>query len=101
MGDIVALSLVDTPPILIKRIQPKYPPSAKSLGIEESVMSNALISENGDVEKTVVIKGGNPQYGFKEASQDAVRQWRFKPAVKNGVKVKVWKPIMIAFKKNK
>ena len=101
MGDIVALSLVDTPPILIKRIQPKYPPSAKSLGIEESVMLNALISENGDVEKTVVIKGGNPQYGFNEASQDAVRQWRFKPAVKNGVKVKVWKPIMIAFKKNK
>ncbi len=100
-GDIVALSLVDTPPILIKRVQPKYPPSAKSQGIEDSVMLNALISEKGKVEKTVIIKGDKAKYGFNEASENAVRQWRFKPAVKDGIKVKVWKPIMIVFKKNK
>ena len=100
-GDIVALNTVDTPPILIRRIQPRYPPSALSQDIEEDVLVNALISENGVVEKTVVLKGGNPQFGFDEATTKAVSQWRFKPAVKDGVKVKVWKPIKIAFKKNK
>jgi len=98
IGDIIALGLVDTPPILIKRIQPRYPPSALSQGIEENVMVNALISENGEVEKTVVLRGGKSEFGFDEAAQKAVSQWRFKPAVKDGVKVKVWKPIMIAFK---
>jgi outer membrane biosynthesis protein TonB len=38
---------------------------------------------------------------FKKACEDAVRQWRFTPAQKGGVNVKVWKTFSIAFKKNK
>lgn len=100
-GDIVALSDVDTPPILIRRVPPKYPPLALAQGIEEKVLVNLLISENGQVIKTTIIRGEKASLGFNAASEEAVRQWRFKPAIKNGVKVKVWKPFLITFKKNK
>jgi len=34
---------------------------------------------------------------LNEASLEAVMKWRFKPAEKDGVKVKVWKPISFVF----
>jgi TonB family protein len=98
-GDLVALSMVNTPPILIRRVQPKYPPLALSQGFEDQVLINALISETGEVTKTMIIRGERESYGFNQAAEEAVRQWRFRPAVKNSAKVKVWKPILIKFKK--
>lgn len=98
-GDLVALNMVDTPPILIRRVQPKYPPVALSQKIEYQVLMNALISESGEVIKTMIIRGEKESYGFNQATEEAIRQWRFRPAAKDGIKVKVWKPILITFKK--
>ena len=28
--------------------------------------------------------------GFETATEEAVRQWRYRPPTKNGVKVRVW-----------
>jgi TonB family protein len=94
--NIVPLDQVDTPPILKERINPKYPSSAIERGIEGKVIVNALISESGDVEDVVVVQG--LAGGFNEATMRAVRQWKYEPAVKDGQKVKVWKPITITFK---
>jgi TonB family protein len=98
-GDLVALDTVDTPPILIRRVQPRYPPVALTQAIECQVLVNALISETGEVIKTMIIRGEKESYGFNQASEEAVKQWRFRPAIKDSIKVKVWKPILITFKK--
>ena len=98
-GDLVALNMVDTPPILLRRVQPKYPPVALNQNIEDKVLINALISEEGEVIETRIIRGEKGVHGFNQASEEALRQWRFRPAIKDGVKVKVWKPILITFKK--
>ncbi len=98
-GDVVPLSQVDIPPITLKTVEPEYPPLAKRMGIEGTVVVNALISENGDVIQTFIIKGIKGPYGLNEVAEKAVRQWKFKPALKNGVRVKVWKPISIGFRK--
>jgi len=98
-GDLIALDMVDTPPILIRRVQPKYPPVALSQEIEYQVLMNALISESGEVIKTMIIRGEKESYGFNQATEEAIRQWRFRPAAKDGIKVKVWKSILITFKK--
>jgi len=98
-GDIVPLSQVDVQPIILKKVEPQYPPIAERMGITGVVIVNALISENGDVIQTVIIKGIKGPYGLNEAAEKAVRQWKFKPALKNGVRVKVWKPIPIRFTK--
>jgi TonB family protein len=97
-GDLVSLEMVDTPPSVLKRINPVYPATAKRMKIEGTVTVNALISENGDVIKTEIIKGVKGAFGFSQESQRAVSQWKFNPASIKGIRVKVWLPVAIEFK---
>jgi TonB family protein len=62
------------------------------------VAINALISENGDVLQVVVTESQATGYGLEKAAETAVRKWKFKPATKDGVNVRVWKPLLIVFK---
>ena len=99
-GDLVALEDVDILPEIKKRVDPKYPSVAFQRGVEGKVLINVLISETGDVIETALIKGIQGPYGFNEDCIEAVRQWKFVPAFKNGIKVKVWKSISFTFKKS-
>jgi len=99
-GDLIPLEDVDIEPEIAKRADPKYPSIAFQRGVGGKVLINVLISESGDVIETALIKGIPGPYGFNEDCIDAVRQWKFVPAFKNGVKVKVWKAISFTFKKS-
>lgn len=98
-GDILPLDLVETLPVAIKRVAAIYPSYAGASLIEGTVMINALISENGDVVQAEIIKSMKGAFGFDQAAQRAVRQWKFEPASIKGIKVKVWLPIAIEFRK--
>jgi TonB family protein len=98
-GDIVPLELVDTPPAAIRRVPAIYPSYVGAKTIEGTVTVNALVSENGAVVKTEIRKGMKEFYGFDQAALRAVRQWKFEPASVKGIRVKVWLPIAIEFKK--
>ncbi len=97
-GDLVPLAKVEIPPTLLKRVDPKYPLQAFNMGISGAVTVNALISETGDVLRTEILKGIKGGYGFEKSAETAVRQWKFRPAEKDGVPVRVWKAIDINFK---
>lgn len=99
-GSLVPLAEVQVAPVLVKKVEPKYPPVALNMSIEGKVTVNALISETGEVIRTEILKVASGDYGFERAAENAVKQWLFKPAQKDGVDVKVWKPIEIAFKIN-
>lgn len=99
-GDLIPLEDVDIEPEIAKRVNPKYPSVAFQRGVEGKVVINVLISESGDVIETALIKGISGPYDFNEDCNNAVRQWKFVPAFKNGVKVKVWKTISFTFKKS-
>jgi protein TonB len=101
MGDLVPLTQVDSEPEPIKKVQPEYPPSAMAFNVQGQLVVNTLISENGDVLKTIIIRRIKNSRGLNESGEKAIQQWKFKPAIKDGVPVKVWKPISIAFKKEK
>jgi protein TonB len=100
VGDIVSIKQVDTEPELIQQELPRYPTAARGRGVSGTVLLNALISENGDVLQTVVIRKIDSPYGFNQSAERAVKQWKFRPAWKDGVRVKVWKVIPIVFKEN-
>ena len=100
-GDVLPLGDVDVPPVQIKSADPVYPSAARSLGKEGSIMINILISETGDVIQTAVIGGDKGSLGFDKAAENAVRKWKFSPAAKAGVPVRVWKPVTIGFKLKK
>jgi len=97
-GDLVELGTVTEQPRLIKKIEPVYPSSAQRLGVGGSITVNALIDERGRVIDTGILKGILNDPGLGRAAETAVKKWKFEPARKNGVAVKVWKPFVIVFK---
>ena len=100
-GDLVELGSVTSPPTLLKRINPVYPQVAQQLGVEGTITVNALIDEKGNVIDTGILKGIKDDKGLGKAAEAAVRKWKFEPARKDGVAVKVWKSFLIAFKAEK
>jgi len=99
-GNLIPLDLVDSRPAIIKRFPAAYPEHARSMGIEGTVIINALISEKGSVIETEVLQNIKNAVGFDRAAAQAVRRWKFEPATIKGIKVKVWFPVAIEFKKN-
>jgi TonB family protein len=96
-GDLISLNEVDRQPELVRRVNPRMPSIAKRLRIKGVVIVNVLISENGDVLDVKVLKEPKKKIGFSKEAVKAIKQWKFKPALKNGKKVKVWRPIAIRF----
>jgi protein TonB len=96
-GDLVPLSMVDVEPKVIKTVGPVYPETDRRLGIKGNITLNVLISENGDVLDAAVLKGVKGSVALEREAISAVKKWKFLPAEKDGVKVKVWKPITIGF----
>ncbi|HKX27260.1 MAG TPA: energy transducer TonB [Blastocatellia bacterium] len=70
----------------LKKVQPIYPPAAKSAGVEGPVQVQVTINENGDVTDASAVSG--PPL-LRDAALDAARQWKFKPSEQNGQQVKV------------
>ena len=97
-GDLVDLIEVDKPPSVVKRAEPVYPQGALRLGVEGVITVNALIDETGKVVDTGILRGMKDDRGLGKAAQTAVKKWKFDPARKNGVNVKVWMPVVIVFK---
>lgn len=100
-GALYALDQVNAGPVLIKKVEPKYPPLALRSGASGTVTVNALISENGDVLRTEILRGIKNGFGLETAAEDAVRLWKFTPAIKDNVRVRVWKSFDITFKPGK
>jgi TonB family protein len=97
-GDLVDLASVAEPPRTLKTFDPVYLLSAQRAGVEGSITVNALIDEKGNVIDTGILKGIQDDKGLGKAAEAAVKKWKFQPAKKGGVNVKVWKPFVIVFK---
>ncbi|OGD22822.1 MAG: hypothetical protein A2W03_03555 [Candidatus Aminicenantes bacterium RBG_16_63_16] len=99
-GALVALDQAESAPVLMRKVDPKYPPLALKSNAGGTVTVNALISEKGDVLRTEILKGVKDGYGLEGAAETAIRRWKFRPARKDGVNVRVWKAFDITFKPN-
>ncbi len=96
-GDLVPIESVNVAPRTLKDVPPVYPPLALQTKTQGAVTVNALISEKGEVLQVVFLRGLQ-SYGFDKAALTAVKKWRFQPAIKDGVPVKVWKTITVNFR---
>ncbi len=97
-GDIVAVDFGVTRPVMIHQVEPKYPPIAREMRLGGEVEVDALVGIDGTVEEVRVVNVSRPGIGFEGATEEAVRQWRYKPATKNGVRVRVWVRIQVPFR---
>lgn len=89
-GDYVDFSDVDVPPQELTKVLPVLSRAASSARAGKGVVIlSALVNEKGGVEKVEVLRGFPvPRLGVDESCADAVRQYRYRPATKGGVKVK-------------
>jgi TonB family protein len=94
-GDIVEPGPGVVEPVLIHRVDPEYPPIAQRAGIAGEVTAEILVGIDGRVEEIRNIEASKSGVGFERSAEEAVRQWRYRPATKNGVKVRVWIRIKI------
>jgi TonB family protein len=97
-GDIVAVGPEVSRPVMIYQVEPKYPPLALEMRINGDVEAEALVGIDGTVEQVRILDASRAGFGFEKATEDAVYQWRYKPATKNGVKVRVWVRIHVPFR---
>jgi protein TonB len=74
------------PAMLIERIEPAYPPLARQIRRNGRVELHAIISTDGRIESLEVVSG---DVLFYQSAIDAVRRWRYRPTVLNGLPVKV------------
>jgi TonB family protein len=79
---------------LATRVNPVYPPEAKTQGIQGTVVLHALISKEGQVESLQVISGPP---ALTASAIDAVRQWQYKPYLLNGEPTEVESTININY----
>lgn len=80
---------VDKPARIVYSLQATYPPSAEESGISGEVELYIVIDENGDIIKAEVAKETPQGYGFKEACLEVIYQFKFRPAMKKNIPVKM------------
>jgi protein TonB len=72
--------------MLIRRVEPIYPPLARQTHREGQVELHAIISTDGTIQSLQVVKG-DPL--FLQSATDAVSQWRYRATVLNGQPVEI------------
>jgi TonB family protein len=89
---------VDTAPRKVAGGSPAYPRNAPKLksGTEVVVGGTIVVTDAGDVAEVKVTQSGGQV--LDEAVAAAVRNWKFAPGVKKGIKVKVRMPFRQTFR---
>ena len=80
--------------LLIRKVQPNYPPLARQARIQGQVVLQAQISKQGTIENLQLVSG-HPM--LAPAALEAVKQWRYKPYFLNGEPVEVETQITVIF----
>jgi periplasmic protein TonB len=80
--------------LLLRKIQPNYPPLARQARIQGSVLLQAEISKDGSIQNLRLISG-HPM--LAPAAIEAVKQWKYKPYILNGEPVEVETQITVNF----
>jgi protein TonB len=80
--------------LLVRKIQPVYPPLARQARIQGSVLLQAEISKDGSIQNLRLISG-HPM--LAPSAIEAVKQWKYRPYILNGEPVEVETQITVNF----
>jgi TonB family protein len=87
---------VSVPASLLSSGRPEYPPDARAAAVEADVPLEIVVDEGGHVvESTLLRRAG---HGFDESALRAIRTYRFAPARRDGLPVRVRMRWSVAFR---
>jgi bla regulator protein BlaR1 len=80
--------------LLVKKVPPQYPDVARKAHIQGEVILKAIVGKDGDVENLQIVSG-HP--ALAPAAIEAVKQWKYRPYLKQGQPVEVETQIDVNF----
>jgi TonB family protein len=84
-----------THPVVVEKVLPKYPASAKDEEVMGVVTVESVITEEGIFEDVRVLK--SPDDRLSAAAVEAIQQWTFDPALCDGTPVGVYYNLTVKF----
>jgi protein TonB len=75
-------------------VKPDYPDSWKREGLQGTVHLHLTIAKDGSVRDIKLVDGDSR---LTKSAEKAVKQWRYKPALRNGEPVEVQTTVVLAF----
>ncbi|MEP6995654.1 MAG: TonB family protein, partial [Acidobacteriota bacterium] len=97
-GDLVGPGPGVVEPVLISAPRIVYPPLLRDHRITGKVIVLVQIDENGKVIESRLQQGLAGQAAINEAVLAAVRNAKFQSATKNGIPVRMWRPVVVDVK---
>jgi protein TonB len=94
---VLGLDAVDSSPQSVAQAEPVYPFQASLRRIEGFVVVEFIVTSEGRTRELQVVESSPPAV-FEAAALQAVKQWTFDPAVKNGRAVDVRVRQRVAFR---
>lgn len=85
-----------TPPHVVKKVEPTYTPEARDGKISGTVVLQLTIDQKGKAQNMVVSRSLDA--GLDQSAMDAVAQWQFEPARKDGDPVRCSATIEVNFR---
>lgn len=81
--------------LLLQKVTPNYPQQALKAGIEGAVILQAWIGKDGSIRDLKLVDGS---LLLGRAAVEAVKQWRYKPYLRNGVAVEAQTYVTVNFR---
>ena len=95
-GELFQIDKVDRPPVPVRFEQPVYDELARRMRQEGDVLIAVLIDEKGVVVDALLTQE-IPNSRLNESALLAAQAWVYRPAIKDGVPVRVWKTERVVF----
>ena len=83
----------------MSQVYPRYPEEARIRGQQDMLLVRYIIGKNGKVREVIVLQKPERKI-FEDTTVRAIRQWRFKPFIKDGVPQEVIHELTVFFKLN-
>ncbi|MCL6480720.1 MAG: TonB family protein [Firmicutes bacterium] len=83
-------------PEVLRKVDPRYPPTLRDQGVAGEVILYAIIRKNGSVDSIQVVRGLHPE--LDRNAMEALAQWKFEPARRNSEPVELEAIVRIPFR---
>ena len=78
-----------TSPVLVHETKPNYTPAAMRARIQGLVVLECVVMPDGSVGAVRITRSLDSQFGLDQQAVDTLKQWRFRPGMKDGAPVPV------------
>jgi protein TonB len=85
-----------SPPVVIFQVEPEFTDAARKAKYQGTVEVSIIVDADGTVRDARVVRAAG--LGLDERALDAVKQWKFKPGMKDGHAVPVYAQINVTFR---